>query len=133
MLPLKCACVQLKKKKNLKKGYFDWLTKICIPLNNLRSPVMLNFLPSFPPSDQEHVGRLPPRCCRQRRLQEHLLCHHTRRGEGGVKMKLEDKKDNNPFAILPSLPCSFLLFLPAHLLCTPMCSAAHVQTKDLSR
>ena len=37
---------------------------------------------SLSPDDQP-LGRLPPRCGRQRRLQEHLLRHHPRRGQGG--------------------------------------------------
>uniref|UniRef100_A0AAQ4NPI6 Myosin light chain 11 n=1 Tax=Gasterosteus aculeatus aculeatus TaxID=481459 RepID=A0AAQ4NPI6_GASAC len=84
--------------------------------------------------DQEHVGRLPPRCCRQRGLQEHLLRHHTRRGEGGgVKRTLEDKTKKMQQSL-----CFFCLPFP--LLRSSSSSSSSLttrvnqcaQTKDLS-
>ena len=76
---------------------------------------MLTSQPSLSPSDQEHVVRLPPRCCRQRRLQEHLLRHHTRRGEGGVKRPLGDKKIKQSLCY-SAFPDLFFPPLPPHSL-----------------
>lgn len=65
------------------------------------------------PLDEESVGRLPPRCCWQYWLQEHLLRHHTRRGEGGVNGR-GDKTENEEMNMHPSLlysPSLFSVFL----------------------
>uniref|UniRef100_H2L9Z5 Myosin light chain 11 n=1 Tax=Oryzias latipes TaxID=8090 RepID=H2L9Z5_ORYLA len=95
---------------------------------SLTSSWKWSFLRTFlfvisPSSDQEHVGRLPPRCGRQRRLQEHLLRHHTRRGEGGVKRNLEDKKDSYPSAFCLPLP-------PLSSFSSPLTQSRHTCTWD---
>lgn len=52
-----------------------------------------HFFISSSSADEEPLGCLPPWCGWQRWLQEHLLRHHTRRGEGGI----------NPRHLLPLL------------------------------
>lgn len=102
------------------------------------------FNPRFfvlPPLDEESVCRLPPRCGWQCWLQEHLLRHHTRRGEGGVNGcgdKKENKRDEcvSLSALLTQAVLVLLLFVflppfPSSLLLSSTYSL-HL-SKDLSR
>lgn len=70
------------------------------------------------------MGRLPPRCRRQRRLQEHLLRHHTRRGEGGVN----GAQDMSWKTAIPLLSACSVLPLPSLPFVLPSTSAASRKT-----
>lgn len=94
--------------------YFSFIaTLIYFPrLPVVRVSKVCLFNPKFfvlPPLDEESVCRLPSRCGWQCWLQEHLLRHHTRRGEGGVNV-CGDKTENEEMNVFLSLLYSPRLF-----------------------
>lgn len=77
---------------------------------------------SLRPADDKPVGCFPPWCGWQRGLQEHLLRHHTRRGEGGVKKSSASLKTaylhSHPFSepqSLHTIPIFSTMTAPLHI------------------